>query len=271
VKEARDAAEMLRSPAGRWIRAGVAILWCHSPSLCGASLWGRPTGEQARELLAFFDGYEALAPRFDILLDASRVEGLDPDGVAVTLEWLRAHMQMLRTRIRARVGVIPQGFDGVTLSGIALAIGWDSPVRVVTDARAGMRILLPEGADPLSDEIGAIVERVRSAPPSLLALRGLLRAREGNVTLAEVAERLAMPARTLQRLLAEVDSSFRAEQAEARFAVASERLDKTDDKVAAIASRVGLSETGLTLLVRARTGVTPAEYRRVLRGQRSVD
>ena len=50
----------------------------------------------------------------------------------------------------------------------------------------------------------------------------------------------------------------------ARFRVA-EQLLGGEDKIAAVASRLGLTEAGLTGLVRARTGMTPGELRQKLR------
>jgi AraC-like DNA-binding protein len=59
--------------------------------------------------------------------------------------------------------------------------------------------------------------------------------------------------------------SFRSEHASSRFRAAEELL-RGDEKLAAVAAQLGLSEAGLTQLTRAQAGITPGELRRRLRG-----
>jgi len=256
--------ELLHDPVGRWMPTGSALFWCHSAELCGMAVWGRPNAADARSLMRVFDGHRHLAPRFDVLQDASAMEQIDPEALAVLLDWLRDNPHVLRDHVRERIGVIPPGVDGLTLAGIAPVLSLVSPVTILTDPRDAFVKLLPDGGEALHREVEQLVEQARGLAPAVVALRRVLAAERGALGLAAAAARIGVSARSLQRQLAAAGLSFRAVQAEARFHAAEELL-RGDDKLVAVAASLGLSEDGLTQLVRARTGLTPGELRRRLR------
>ncbi len=256
--------ELLRDPTGLWMPADNGLFWCHSRSLCGMAIWGRPRASDVRALTRMMDGYRNMEPRFDVLQDASAVDGIDPEALELLLEWLRRNPQILRDHVRRRVGVIPPGVQGLALAGIAPALAIDGKVSILTDAREGFRLLLPEGGDELHDEVQRLIEQVSGVNRLVLALRRVLADSRGAIDLTTAAERLGVSVRSLQRQLAGAGLSFRAEQADARFRAADELL-RGDDKLAAVAASLGLSEDGLTELIRARTGLTAGELRRRLR------
>ncbi len=107
----------------------------------------------------------------------------------------------------------------------------------------------------------AIVGRVRAVPSAILALRAML-GEDVETGIDEAAKRLSMSPRSLQRLLQQHGTSFHDEQTSARFALAEALLRAGDEKVASIARRVGCSERTLTSLFRARTGLTPSDWRK---------
>lgn len=251
--------DFVRAPVGRWATAGSTVVWCLSPSLSGACAWGRPSAADCRAALALFDilGDARLAPRFDCVLDGHGLDGLDEDALRVLAEWTRARQKELARRVRLQVGIPP--------AGAAAAIPWATlggaqTTRVEQEPRAAYA-LVPEGA-PLADQLAAIVAGLRGVAPAVRALRELLRVRDGDITVEAAARALGTATRSLQRTLRENGTTFRGEQTAARFAIASELLLTTKHKVAEIAARVGLSESGLEALVRARSGMTPAELRR---------
>jgi AraC-like DNA-binding protein len=262
MQPARDSDDFQRAPVGKWVAAGTSIIWCRAPGLCGTVGWGRPCAADTRAALAAFDGIRRLAPPLDVVLDGSALEGIDPEALTLLIEWGRANLPLLRERVRQRVGVIPAGLDGVTLSGISPVLAWAGPVHITMTARDGFRMLLGSDGDALCDEVARLVDEARRTPATLRDLRALLRLHEGRLSLQAAVHDLAVPARSLQRVLAGARSSFRAEQSAARFRAAEQRLVSSDDKVGAIAARLGLSEAGLTQLVRARAGVTPTQLRR---------
>jgi AraC-like DNA-binding protein len=256
--------ELVRDPVGRWLPTGSGLVWCHSPTLCGMAVWERPRAAEVRTLLRVFDGYRALAPRFDVMQDASGVEGIDLDALGALFDWLQGNRHILRDHVRRRIGVIPPGVAGLALAGIAPVLALEMPVTIVTAAREGFRELLPEGGDQLHDEVERLIAQVRSISPLVLALRRVLAETGGALDLPGAARRLGVSVRSLQRELAGAGLAFRTEQADARFRAAEELL-RGGDKLAAVAARLGLSDDGLTKLIRARTGLTPGDLRRRLR------
>lgn len=260
---APDEAGFLRAPVGRWIVVGTSLVWCHSPTLCGSIGWGEPTEEDTRRLVRLLDAYRQLAPRFDVLLDGSAIERVGGPSLMLLLEWTREHFAELTRRIRQRVGVISDGMAAVTMAGIQPVLGGPGDVTLVRQAREGFRLLLPDGGDGLCDELTRLVVEARGLTPVVIALRPLLKHHGGRLSLREAAKALRLSVRTLQRQLREAGRSYRDEQIEARFQLALELLGG-DEKIVAVAGRVGLSEAGLLRLVRARTGLTPTELRRKL-------
>jgi len=75
-----------------------------------------------------------------------------------------------------------------------------------------------------------------------------------------------MSPRSLQRVLGRHGTSFHDEVVAVRLSRAQGLLRSGDLKLAEIGARVGISERALGLLFRAKTGLTPAEWRKQQRG-----
>jgi AraC-like DNA-binding protein len=264
MRPARDEASFLRAPVGTYLFVGTSLMWVHSPTLCGSVGWGRPTADDTRAVLRTFDVFERLAPQFDVILDGSAIEKVDAPSLFLLLDWARTRIDELRRRVRLRFGVIADGVPAVTMAGISPALGGPGPVTLVRQAREAFRAVLPDGADALCDEVASLAAAARGLTPLLNKLRPLLDADRGRLLLAGAARRLGISARSLQRELQEAGNSYREEQQASRLRVA-ESLLGGEDKIATVAAQLGLTETGLTRLVRARTGLTPGELRRRLR------
>jgi AraC-like DNA-binding protein len=264
VLRAGSIEDFLREPFGRWVSSSAtALVWCATPALCGALAWGRPTVEHAGALVSAFGGFQhpRMAERFDVVLDGSRLEGLDPDALTVLVSWLAEHRAELAARVRMQYSVRHEGLVGLTLTGILPVLGETHAFSLVDDLGETVAKLAPQEVG-LADALQAALATMRDAPAELGALRDLLRSHRGAATLAEAARALAMSERALQRLLHGTGTSFRDEVRAARYAAAEALLVQGDDKVSVVARRVGLSENALSQLVRDLAGCTPAELRR---------
>ncbi len=268
MEQATTLDEFVRAPAGKWAVAGTTLGWCHSPTLGGTVCWGRPDAATARAAMRLYDAYRQLAPRFDVIIDGSLMEAVLPDAVEVLMNWARAEIDEIKRRVRGSVGVVPPGVDGLALAGISPHLDHPYPIKLVSDAGEGFRRFLPSGGQALAEEVAALVAAARGTAPALVGLRSLLRAREGRLSLDEAARALGVSTRSLQRLLADAASSFRAELLDARFEIATRLLSLTDDKVGAVAAHLGITKSALSTLVRERTGHRPLDYRRELRAKR---
>jgi AraC-like DNA-binding protein len=98
-------------------------------------------------------------------------------------------------------------------------------------------------------------------------LRMLLQYAEGcQLTLADAASALHLPAHTLARRLAAEGIEFRALSNEVRMERAADMLAGSEAPIATIATRLGYAHTSnFTSAFRSRTGVSPRRYRRARR------
>jgi AraC-like DNA-binding protein len=265
MRQAASLESFTSAPSGQWTAVACGVIWCHSPTLVGAVVWGRPGARETQQILEVFEHYECMAPRFDVLLDASRIGEIDAGAFDVLLEWSRTHREMLLERVRRRVSVVPSGLGGFALAGISVAVGGLDAVQLTSTARAGFEILCPGEAEAIDGEIETIAAGLGGTPGFLLELRAQFHAHTRGLTLEQMARSLSLSTRSLQRRLAEAGTSFRSELHDARFRAAREILSSSDEKLDAIAQRLGITESALAELIRARTQLTVAEFRRQLR------
>jgi AraC-like DNA-binding protein len=256
----------LRSPVGRFTLTGSALVWCSSASLCGAHFWGRPGEAETRAILRVFDQYDqAMAIRFDVLLDVREVEVVEPGALTLLFAWIVQHRAALRRRVRLQASVIRAGPIGFLFAGLLPAIGRTHRFHTFTDPAEAFRALAGDAGRELALEVEGIAARARALPRELQLIRALLAARV-DTTLDQAAAQLSVSARSLQRILARQGTTFHDEVVAARLALAQKILLTSDQKLAGVGARVGISERALTLLFRAQTGLTPAEWRKRRRG-----
>jgi AraC-like DNA-binding protein len=261
-----------KNPPGRYTATTSAIIWCASRTLCGLHAWGHPTGDELIELARIADHYtESLDPQFDLIVDGRQVEGLDSEALMVLTSWVLRHGPSLLTRARFWSVVGERGvaarlaglFPMNAASGATNATnkGPGRSLIVLTDATEAFTAVL--GAE-LGRETEHAVERAaaeaRGVPRELQVVRALL-AQRVDTRIDEAARAVGLSPRSLQRWLSEHGTSFHEEVITARFATACSLLLTTDWKLAAIAGRLGVSERAVTMLFRAKTGLSPAAWR----------
>jgi AraC-like DNA-binding protein len=112
----------------------------------------------------------------------------------------------------------------------------------------------------LEQELAALADDATLEKQVRLAVRRSLS--EGVPTLSDVAEELAMSARTLQRRLSDQGFSFQTLVDTARRELAQQLLRETDYSLAEIAFLTGFSEqSGFTRAFKRWSGQTPRSYR----------
>ncbi len=252
----------LRGAPGRFTITGSSFVWCASPTLCGVFLWGEQTEAETRAILRIFDQYpHQMASSFDMVLDTRGVESVDPAALAQLFSWLVARRGELVNHLRMQANVIREGPIGFLLTGLLPVARWTLPYRLHYEPADAFRSVAGEAGMAVCDEVEAIAERVRGVSRELRITRELLEARH-DATVGEVSRTLGMSPRSLQRVLTHHGTSFHREVVAARFLRAQALLRSGDQKVAVIAARVGISERALTLLFRAKTGLSPAQWRK---------
>ncbi len=259
----------MQHPVGAGVFVETAFVWCASPILSGCTCWGAPDAKQARQVLRPFEAFlhPEVGPRMDVLLDGYRIDTVEPTAALVLFEWARLHLSDLKQRIGRQVGVPPPSFGALILAGIMPVLGDSYPQRILATPNEAYRYLLGDAGEALCDEIAAQIAAASETSVLAGALRALLRSCRGNLTLGEAARVLHISSRSLQRELVAGATSFRAEQSQARMTAAQELLLSSDEKLAVVASYLGLSEQGLNRLVRERLGITSEIWRRHLRNR----
>lgn len=251
---------IVRAPWGRYATTGSSIVWCASRGLSGAYVWGHPDAEETRAIVRLFDEYpRVMDPTFDMILDTRAVETVDREALEVLTGWMWSHRAVLLERARI-TSVIRQEPTGFLLAGLLPTIANNRSFRVTTEPATAFRDVLGEAGAALAEELEEIALRLRGVPRELQAVRALLGHRL-DATIDDAAQAAGTSARSLQRLLSRSGTSFHDELVAARFTTARELLLSTDLKIAAIATRLGISERAVTLLFRAKTGLTPVEWR----------
>lgn len=251
---------IVRSPWGRYTTTGSSIVWCASRTLCGAYLWGRPTAEETGAIIRLFDEYpRVMNATFDMIIDTRAVESVDGDALVVLTSWMWANRKVFEhAKIFSVIRETPTGF---LLAGLLPTIAPDRMFRVGTIPATAFTTILGEQGIAAAEEIEAIARQTRGVPRELQVVRDALFKRL-DVSIDDVAKNLRVSARSLQRSLSKAGTTFHDEVVAARMTVACELLLSTDLKVAAIASRLGVSERAVTMLFRDKTGMTPIEWRK---------
>jgi AraC-like DNA-binding protein len=256
----------LRHPIGGYVLGDSFIVWCHSPSLCGATHWGRRSIAETLEITRLYDFAKSktLSAPFDVLLDYRHLDHIDGDAFVYFADYVRSQLSIWTPRMRQVAMLVPPKMVGFLLAGLLPVIGPALPIRFFGRPEDAVAALNRPDAGGVWDEVMRLVLQAREVPAVVRAVRDHLATRFATETLEETARSLGLTPRKLQRSLAEAKTGFSAELIASRVRAAAALLVETDLKIEAIARSVGcVSSSHLSLLFRRVHGITPARYRTV--------
>lgn len=254
-------AEFERSPFGRYTVTGSCVIWCSSPLLVGWHIWGHPDETETRTILRLMDQYTQMELGFAVVADTRGLAFVNTSALPLLVSWVLEHRRELKRRVTVQANVIRRDPVGFLTIGIISSVGDVHPLRTFIDPIEAFRFVDAKRGEDLCDEVEAIVARVRGVPREIQRLRAFL-ADKAETTIREAARELSTSARSLQRVLEKHGTSFHDEQVQARFLLAKSLLRGSEAKVSDVAARVGWSTTTLTATFRAKTGLTPADWRK---------
>jgi AraC-like DNA-binding protein len=264
VRAAANVGDFVRAPVGRYLVARRHLVWCHSPSLLGTALWNRPDEADVVELLDTLAVTRAVGMRapFDFLTDGRHVDGVDPAGYTLAVDYARRELERLGQRVRRLAFVHGAGFSGTVLAGIFAHVLPEARSRGFSDPAAAFTWLGRRDASRAAAEVERLVEQAVGAPPITATLRGLLRTRTGDYRLEDAARELGCSPRSLQRRLDAEGTTFRKQLEDARLSAAIPLLLDSDIKLEAIAAKLGFSSLpAFSRLFRRVTGRSPSAFR----------
>jgi AraC-like DNA-binding protein len=228
------------------------------PSLFGVVVWGRPGVDDARAIVASRAPELADGGPHHLVLDYRLVEVIDPDAFRCLAEFVATNRERL-AEVTAKVALVKptDPFAGATVAGFYSVVAAPYPSKLcdtLEEAEAWLGV-------PALAAVHEAHDASAAGRPTTSALGRVL---DGDLTLTmdEAARALALSGRTLQRRLADEDTTFVAEARKAKVRAAKRLLATTDDKVADIARAVGTASVQhFTELFREETGTTPAAWR----------
>ena len=249
--------------------ASPRVATCDSVAIVGAGAWGA-IAEGAGHF--WFEGWAPLGSDDLNLIEINIATGrdvtvLDLRGIGPAGLGLAMMRRIISWRDRgwcrgsgpARLFFIHN--DGPTramLGGVVRALGEHGSVRTVASHEDAVP---SDAARAFHSRAGPLIAEQRQAFAPWSALRRALLT-QPHASFEAIAGELGSSPRALRRALSTLGASFRAERHRARMEIAFERIVGGRDKLAVIASELGLaSESQLSRGFRRYFGTTPAATR----------
>lgn len=264
MRRALSIADFVRAPIGRYSVGATHLVWCHSPTLCGTTHWGRPTEHGATELVQRLEAamHPLVTGAVDALVDARATRSFDSDAFLIVSRYAQSRLAQWERLLHRHAVVVSPGVVGAVIAGLLPMLGAKHPLRFFSSMQEAIAWLGREDLDGVVDEVAHLAGDAQGTPPVIRLLREHLDASLVGATLETTAGALDLSARSLQRVLLRYGTGFSEELARARVRVALALLEECDAKVETIARHVGCySSSQLSAIFRRYTGLTPSRYR----------
>jgi AraC-like DNA-binding protein len=257
-----DPDEFAASPVGRCIVGATFALWCHSPELQGAILWGvldeRTLGEMTR--IAALAHPVSSGGRRRLLVDCRDVERVEVE-MLLSLN-ARPLGPAWTTAVDRPAVIVPASLVGILIAGALRTIAPSAPIQVTQDPDHAIAFVDHPAAHKAFALAARIVGLSRGRATLLSRLRVQLSRDLVGASVETSATALALSRRTLQRELRRHNTSFSDELRRARVAAAEALLVYTDLELETISARVGFaSAESMSATLHAESHVTASELR----------
>ncbi len=255
---------MLADPVGRYWVGRRHCVFAFSSTLLGFSSWARPDAEDVRELLRLCDiGLRPGMSPYVWLVDLRELEFVEPATFSLFLDHTRKNGATLRRNIVKQAQLRPEGFVGAIIAGFGRVARLPYPDRVFREPDRAIAWLgvAPDVGAALCAELEAIRAEARETDPLITRLRRELDG-AGALGVDEVASRLGMSTRSLQRVLRDAGTTHRAELDAFRIRRAKELLRREERTLTWIAQELGFSSAQhFATAFRRAMGETPSSWR----------
>lgn len=244
-------------PEGRYYAGFEFCAFCTAGPLFGVIVWGRPTLEVTRAMLRAHEA-QLRVRSHRAVFDYRLLEAIDHDAFHLLCKWMTTNAARLgRVTSRAAVLKPTDVFAGAVVGGFYSVVPIRYPARLYATPA--------EAEDWLEVPVAGVLERLRevsrAGTRATSDVARVLGERPG-LSIAEVARRLRVTSRTLQRRLRSEGTSFSAEARRAKVLRAKQLLATSDAKLAVIAREVGCASVGhFSVMFREIVGVPPATWR----------
>lgn len=263
LEEAHSVRAFFASPAGRCVsRAHFAYIGA-SDMLLSLVIWGHIGPSDVAELIDVLT-IGAKSKRRDALVQMQALRGVDEESLRGLSRFMAQSLERSHSVTRREAIVRPAGTMGMIVAGFYGVVPVKYPTAIFTerdDALAWLRV--PARARrQLAADSDALLLSASSRSDVVYRTRELLAGAPKTSDIAIVAARVGVSARTLQRRLAEADTSFERELGLARLTAAKNLLLRTTAPIKEVAHEVGLPNASrLSQLFAEHEGTSPREWR----------
>lgn len=245
---------------GRLLLANV-LIWRYRPDLWISAFWGAPTEGEAKQVVAAYDLATQEGRRFRAFIDFSRIEHIDPAAFAVLEQWTRASRASLEAQLVWHVITVPKGVLGAVVCGFHTSIGFSFETRFFESLDVATETMFSgkERNEIRARVLPELDARIGAA--ALVQLRAAMR-EQPEASIEEIARRMGVSPRTLQRQLAAHQTTFRQERIVERIAIAKERLTDPSAKIEVVARELGFdSRQHFARQFQRLVGMSPTAFR----------
>jgi AraC-like DNA-binding protein len=257
-----DVDAFVKDPVGRYVIGGNWLHFCATPRLWGALLWGRAEQHNLAALFELVDRTLEQACEHVSLLDVRGLEHVDLSGFGLIGRYMSKHRSTLARRVTRNAIVRAEGLLGTVVSGSYEIFAAPYPVSLFTDLDAALAWLDPPLDQATRESVTRLCESPQGLPSLLTRLHAVLATDLDRAELGHAAGQLGISARTLQRRLQELGTSFRTELDVTRIREGQRRMLDSDSPLTQIAVDLGFSNLqNFSRQFRRVVGETPSAWR----------
>ncbi len=256
-------------PARRYVVRRSFAYWQAERRVFGIILWGKPDEVDVDAICAAHEvGADPLFRGHTSLVDLRALESVDLLAFGRLLAYLKKRRDAWSPMVSRQAVVHGGGFAHATVAGMFQFLRPGHPVVYFDDPVAAYDAV---GASDVRADVEELRESLLGTPSIVRRVRAALEDLPNEAGIADVARRLGMSARSLQRHLLAAGRSLRSER-QAHIVRVSERLlESTELDLGAIAARAGASSAShLVMLFHQHHGTTPGALREARRRTKTL-
>lgn len=271
VLAAADVDSFLREPVGRFVIGRTYAFYQLKSSMTGLLVWGSPELRDVDEMTRVIEvaTHHPSLGRHVSLVDAREISAIDGAAFERLISYLHAQRDACARLIVRQALVVRRGVIGAALAGLYAFVGAGHPTKSFQGPDLALAWLDPPDHELALRAFRWVHDRVRGTPETVARVRSILEAEGRALPLVELARRVDVSPRTLQRRLTEASTSLRDEVQSFRLRTATRLLEDSTLPLSEVARSVGMSPAQFTKFFCAARGTTPRAFRREARAERA--
>lgn len=263
---ARTSLDAFRTkPEGTWVAGASWLYFCVDAGLFGFVLWEVPAERDMAALVRLMEEELTLRPPHAAYVDVRRLRVALAPSFAELAKFFAANAEELARAVTRGAIVRGEGMIAAVAAGFLATVPSTFTATTWTEPAPALESLgVPrDRAGALAEALDRAYGEAAGTPHVIGALADWLEEHLTDPSLDDAARALAMASRTLQRRLAEHETSFVDEIGKARVRVAQRMMLASDVPISNVALDVGCaSPQHFASLFKKIVGETPTAWRK---------